>query len=619
MSGDVANRFGPKWHKVSALTKRSMIHWWTRFRLSALILMVGTWSAAAFELSFRSAGDDQDLPERMESSASLTTAQSDGGANPQDILAAAHADYGRMVGVLYAAGYFGPVVSITIDGREAADMPPFAQLPSVNQVVVSVDPGPVFHFGTAEIGPLTDQTEVPSDYQSGALAMTSAIEDAAKAGIEGWRALGHAKAQIADQQVIADHQRAVLNVTLKIAPGPRVTFGPLLIAGESTVRSERIRAITGVPTGEVFNPEALRRAAARLRRSGAFAAVSLREADRLNADASLDTELELTDAKPRRFGFGAALQSEEGIMLSGFWMHRNLLGGAERFRVEGEVSGIGGTTNGLDYNLNVGLTRPSTFDADTDLYATAMLVKLEEPHYTIHKGQLAVGVSRYFSEQVSAELGLAYRYSDVNDDLGTRQFSHLMVPIALTWDRRDAALNPTEGTFLRAEAMPFAGLDGSASGARGYLDARAYRSIGDKNAVTFAGRMQFGTLVGAGITETPSDMLFLSGGSGTVRGHTYQSLAITNGATQTGGRSFLGLSGEARAKLTDKVSAVGFYDAGYIGANSWLDDTGGWQSGAGLGLRYDTGIGPIRLDVAAPVAGASSGGVQIYVGIGQAF
>ena len=41
--------------------------------------------------------------------------------------------------------------------------------------------------------------------------------------------------------------------------------------------------------------------------------------------------------------------------------------------------------------------------------------------------------------------------------------------------------------------------------------------------------------------------------------------------------------------------------------------------GTGLGLRYDTGFGPIRFDVATPVAGDTGDGVQIYIGIGQAF
>ena len=133
--------------------------------------------------------------------------------------------------------------------------------------------------------------------------------------------------------------------------------------------------------------------------------------------------------------------------------------------------------------------------------------------------------------------------------------------------------------------------------------------------------MQFGAILGSDIAATPRDYLFYSGGGGTVRGHPYQSLGVSvlNGGTvRSGGTSFLGLSGEARVGITQKIGLVGFYDAGFIGAGDLFTD-GEWHAGAGLGLRYDTGIGPIRFDVAMPVSGDTGDGVQIYVGIGQSF
>ena len=105
-----------------------------------------------------------------------------------------------------------------------------------------------------------------------------------------------------------------------------------------------------------------------------------------------------------------------------------------------------------------------------------------------------------------------------------------------------------------------------------------------------------------------------------MRGQAYQSLAVDlGGGREIGGRSFMAFSGELRAPLRDALSLVAFYDVGFVGADSWGTENGGWHSGAGLGLRYDTGIGPIRLDVATPVSGGSSGAIEVYIGIGQAF
>lgn len=621
MISDRATR--PVWLVVTIRIKQPMkdqsLPIWAIIRLILLGLFFSANSAVAFEVSLKLDSAAQALKSTLTNASLVLAAKRDNVTDPQDILAAAQADYGRLVGALYERGHFGPVVSIRINGREAASIPPLTALVNVSRVEVMVSAGPVFRLRKAQIAPLTTATTIPDTFRTGAPAQTSAIRDAALAGVEGWRAVGHAKAQVSSQDIVADHQQARLDVRLQIAPGPRVRFGNLNIAGTSAVRDARVRDIAGVSSGTVFDPAVLERAATRLRRTGTFSSVTLREADTLDQNNAMDVELALVDAKPRRFGFGAELHSNEGVTLSGFWKHRNLLHGAEQFRIEGKVAGLGGATGGVDYHFGIGLTRPSTFNADTDLKFLAEIKQLDEPHYFSRQANVEVSLSRYFSETLTAELGVAYRYSDVKDGLGTRQFSHLAMPLAVTWDRRDNPLNTTQGSYLRAEVMPFLGLGNSASGGRGYMDARAFRSVGANDAVVLAGRLQFGTIVGASIAQTPPDLLFLSGGSNTVRGHSYQSLSITSGGVETGGRSFVGASGEARVRVSGKITAVAFYDVGYIGANSWVDNTGGWHSGAGLGLRYQTAIGPIRLDVAAPITGPDTSGVQIYLGIGQAF
>ena len=139
--------------------------------------------------------------------------------------------------------------------------------------------------------------------------------------------------------------------------------------------------------------------------------------------------------------------------------------------------------------------------------------------------------------------------------------------------------------------------------------------------MTFALRGQLGSVYGPTLAESPADYLFYSGGGGTVRGQPYQSLGVdlASGAT-VGGRSFAGLSAEARWQVRDKIGVVAFADAGYIGAEEFYDGSGTWQSGAGLGLRYATGIGPIRVDLAVPVSGPETDeNFQVYIGIGQSF
>jgi translocation and assembly module TamA len=64
---------------------------------------------------------------------------------------------------------------------------------------------------------------------------------------------------------------------------------------------------------------------------------------------------------------------------------------------------------------------------------------------------------------------------------------------------------------------------------------------------------------------------------------------------------------------------VGFADTGFVGADSFSTRNGEFQSGIGFGVRYATGIGPIRVDIATPIDDDAGEAFEFYIGIGQAF
>jgi translocation and assembly module TamA len=135
-----------------------------------------------------------------------------------------------------------------------------------------------------------------------------------------------------------------------------------------------------------------------------------------------------------------------------------------------------------------------------------------------------------------------------------------------------------------------------------------------------AARIQIGSILGGNLDQITPEYLFYSGGAGTVRGQPYQSLGVPVGADTAGGRSLLVASAEIRGRVTEKISLVGFFDAGAVDSNAIVTGDSEYHSGAGLGIRYDlTGFGPLRFDLAYPVSGSTSEGLQFYIGIGQAF
>ncbi|MBM7068725.1 autotransporter assembly complex family protein [Actibacterium sp. 188UL27-1] len=575
------------------------------------------------DFSFAVAGQDDDLKQLLRRASLLSTAVREKRTAPQDLIATARAEYAALVGALYAKGYYGPTVNVTVDGQEAANLSPLNASGRVGRIIVRVNPGARFRFGTARVAPLAPGTKLPDAFAAGQVAESPVMGDAAKAGVEGWRNVGHAKATLADQSITANHNRKTIAADLRLAPGPRLRFGDLRISGNRRTKTERIRAIAGLPTGETFDPAELDAAARRLRRTGTFRSVALTEGKVVEAGNTLPIDAAIVENKRRRLGVGLELSSQEGLTISTFWLHRNLFRGAEQLRFDLELAQIGGETqdggSGLDTSLSFRFERPATFTPDTNLFLTGSLSRIDDPGFLSSSASLGGGVTHIFSERLEGELGLSYRTSEVTDDLGTRSFDLLSVPGELTWDNRDNALDATTGLYFSLGLEPFAAISGTEDGIRLTFDGRGYQAVGP---VTLAGRVQVGALWGPEVETAPQDFLFFAGGGGTVRGQPFQALGVDlTDDLMVGGRSFLGLQGEVRGKVTETIGLVGFVDSGYIGSESFIDGSGEWISGAGIGLRYDTGLGPIRVDLGVPVNGTpdDAPAVQLYIGIGQAF
>ncbi len=600
---------------------RGRTGWWQIIKpsLGALFLVLANSAHALEDIKLRVTRDSDALRDRLSNASLLRTGES-AFESGRDIYAAALADYRRLTEALYAEGYYSGVISITLDGQEATAIAPNRLPDEVSIVRITVDPGRPFRFGTAKVGPLAPGSDRLESFQTGERARSSVLRETVEAAVLEWRNQGHATAALSSQKLVADHANQRLDAELGLTPGKKYVFGALIHRGDSAVRDSRIRRIGGLPEGEVFSVEALEDVVRRLRRTGAFASVTLEEEPADPNGNVMNIVVEVADEAPRRVGVGAELFSREGLELSAFWFHRNFLGGAERLRLDGAISNIGGETGGTDYSASARITTPGRFGADTVLFGYVSYDYLDEPDFQSDDLEVGVGATRYISDTLEAELGVSYTYSDTIDDLGQRTYEYLSYPFALIWDARDDTLDPTKGHYVRAGLSPFTGLGDLNSGLRSTLDARKYFSFGQDNTTTLAGRLQFGSVAGPELVDSPRDFLFYSGGGGSVRGQPYQSLGIEveDGVT-LGGRSFVGLSGELRRDITETIQGVAFADTGYVGAEEFYDGSGEWHSGAGLGVRYKTAIGPIRLDLATPFDEDAEQRIQFYIGIGQAF
>ncbi len=574
---------------------------------------MGPGSAGEFSLTL--AEDDEDLAAQLESSSLSKAALERDDSTGTDVVAAAKADYRRLLEVLYANGHFDTDISIAINGQEATSVSPFEDFAAIPSIDVSVSAGPPFTFGQTDITPVAPGTEIPDEFVVGGPARSSTIRSTVAAGLRGWRDAGHPRAALAGQDLRARHPDRELDVELELEPGPKLRFGDLIVTGTQRMDPRRVRKIAALPTGEVFSPKQLQDAQRRLVDTGVFRSAVLRESEENNPDGTVDVTVEVQEEKLRRIGGGAEYGTSDGVSLSAYWFHRNLLGGGERLRFDAELSRQLEGSEALEYSLGVLFRRPATPRARTDLVLSAVASREDNDDFREDQITAEMLFDRTFTDALSVASGLRFTATETDFKPGIRNFVTLGVPVRVTYDVRDFETNAKSGYFVETELFPFYGTEDAESGLRFELDTRYYLSFGERQNLTFAVRGQLGAVFGAGSGEVPESFLFLSGGSGTVRGQPYESLGIQTQFGTLGGTEFAAASLELRYELQNDLGVVGFFDVGYVGDEDQSDS----HSGAGLGVRYNTPIGPLRFDIGLPVAGETNDGVQLYFGIGQAF
>lgn len=579
---------------------------------------------------------DPELEERLRSSSTLWADRERASSGTAGLITKARGDYRRLLAALYAEARYGGTISIRIEGREADDLPPDAVLPATANVLVSVDTGPLFRFSRADIvnepPPLPadrrDEVDDPRErgFAVGEDARSGAILRAERLSVEAWRHHGHAKAEATERRVEALHDQNTVEAAVTIEPGPLARYGPVGVRGAERLDPEWLAWMTGIEPGRVYDPRDLQRAATRLARLDVFRASRFEEADQIGSDGMLPIDLVVQERLPRRIGVGGTFSTIDGLGAEAYWLHRNLFGRAERLRLDARVGGIGRSWQPRNWTYRFGarFVRPGIYTPDTDFSAGIVAEREVLNPYSRTGVEAEAGLTHIFDPRISGRLFANVSAARFEDGLRfafpRREFITAGLNGALTYDDRDDPANATRGFFAEITAQPFHEFVFSNTAIRATAEGRAYFALTGDDRLVLAGRARVGTLAGAPAAETPPDKLFLAGGGGSVRGYAFRSIGIQQGNQVIGGRSLVEASVEARARVTDTIGLVGFLDIGHVGADPVPDFSEGFRLGAGVGLRYQTGLGPIRLDVAVPInRRPGDPRAAFYVGIGQAF
>ena len=441
---------------------------------------------------------------------------------------------------------------------------------------------------------------------------------------------GYPFAAIDAPELLVDHDRLEGDLTMPVRPGGKYNFGRITSNLPEFMSGRHLEEIARFEPGDLYQRSLemdLRRA---LQATGIVATATITPVETAapanGEPGTVDLAVEMTPAELRTLAGSVGYGTGEGFKLEGSWEHRNLFPPEGALKVRGiagtreQLAGVTFRRNnfkGRDQILTVDLFA-STLDYDAYDARTISLVGTFERVSTLL-------FQKPFSWSAGLELvATQEREADANGVFGPRQTYFVgALPGYAMWDTSDDLLNPTRGFRLSTRLSPEVSRTNGAESVylRGQVEGTYYLPVSEK--IVLAGRARFASIPGAPIEAIAPSRRLYAGGGGSVRGYSYRAIGPQNNqGDPTGGRSLTELSLEARITtgfLDGALQVVPFVDAGTVGAAS----TPGFDQikiGAGVGVRYLTGFGPVRVDVGVPLnPGPNDAKFGVYVGLGQAF
>ena len=567
------------------------------------------------------------LDQALRDSSNLLSLQKEAPVGPFALVTRARDDAGRLMTALNSYGHYAAKVSVRIAGRDVDDPALPAALEAATAPVtvdVGIQPGPVFRLRRIALdGAVPPEGRAALKLAPGAPAVAGDVLAAQGRVLEALRKSGHALAKVDAPVAMLDAVAQVLDVSYKVDAGPQVNLGPIGVGGLVRVDQGFVRRRLLVHPGQRFDPDEIERARQDLAQLGVFATVRARAAERLDAAGDLPLDFDVTERPRHAVGFTASFSTDLGASAGVTFQHRNLFGRAEQLNLGAAVTQLGGSASrGQGYNATASLLKPDVWARNQNVQVNLQVIKENLDAYDRTAALAGVTLSRKFSQVWTASIGVQGQQSRILQQGASRDYTLAQLPLGLRYDSTgtEGLFEPTHGIKAAATVTPTASLAGSgADFAILQLQGSTYFDLGASGRSVLAVRGLVGSVQGASTFQLPPDQRFYAGGGGTVRGYKYQSIGPRfRDNRPTGGTSLTAATVEFRQRFGESFGAVAFVDAGQVSTGS--AGFGGLRAGAGVGARYYTAIGPIRLDVAVPLNKRNGDDMlEVYIGIGQAF
>lgn len=531
------------------------------------------------------------------------------------------ADRQLLVDILSSEGFFDAAVEVSAENPGAAGEP--------IAMVLSVVPGRRYYLGVVAFAapPVQPADLITSNFvpKTGDPIIADEIVGAEANISVKLPENGYPFAKVGQRDILLDEELGTGDYTLPVETGARSYFGTVITEGKTAFDAKHIAILRRFKTGDLYDSRKVDDLRAALVATGLLSTVSVEpvESGEKAPDGTPYANLLVRQeaGPPRTLAASAGYGTGQGFRAEGSWTHRNL------FPPEGALS-VAAVLGTQEQAASVSFSRSNAGKRDRNIELSLSASHSNYDAFNAFTGRLGGSLS-YVSTPIwqkkltyavgfellgTAETG--YDFTLLQRD--RKVYYVAALPGQVGFDTSNDLLNPTKGFRLNLRLSPETALgQGSRFYLRALLDGSYYQPVGDS--FVLAARARVGTITGTTRNSLPPSRRYYGGGGGSVRGFGYQQLGPRDPNNDPlGGRSVNEAAVEARYRFGN-FGVVGFVDAGQVYESS-LPKFDDWRFGVGIGGRFYTNFGPMRVDVATPInrqPGESK--ITVYVSLGQAF
>ncbi len=559
--------------------------------------------------------DDTPTMKTIKALAQLTSLKKRPPASINALRYRAESDVPEIIKVLHAQGYLEATVNIRLQDDNGYYL-----------VVVSINPGPRYtldqytiHFDSSENELLNNCSQISLEglgIKKGHPAFAQFLIERELDLLQKLSECGFPLASITRRDFIANGETKTVNVELDVQTGPLAHFGSVSVEGLRSVKPELVTRKTQWQQSEIYNNQYVERTQSALIDTGLFSSVLITHGDALLPDGTLPMKIDVMETKHRSINVGASYQTHFGPGLTFGWQDRNVGGVGQKISIQGDVAWA--IVSGLaTYQI------PDFGAPYQDFFVQAQA--MHEKIIAYHDSSYSIGnrLERNFDIRFRYSFGAKIERLLVSDSVDNANYLLLELPVYLRWSTANSLLNPTRGITIEYYMIPTVN---TTDPKQYYLFQKLvpsfYIPLTSSHSIVLAHKLTFGSIASPELNAVPVPKRFLGGSDVDLRGYEYLTVSpLRDHHKPIGGRSAIYYSFETRFRVTETIGLVPFFDIGNVELSSLPRFKGEWFKSVGIGGRYFSFLGPIRVDVGFPLDRRKKldSRYRILVSIGQMF